>query len=286
MRDMTLASQHAERALSAASNAALRAAREERLAAKGSRSAHIHAALADAHRGTQRRQLTAAKLQFDFAWRMAEWAARGRDSAARPVLMRAVADVLGWDGAVLILCGDSGTERLVTASDATARAAHDLEVFLGEGPSRDAIRGGATAEGTELQHRWPLWGRAVTPLGVRAVAGVALGGGQKPLGSLTVTGRTTARNSSCTLADVAEALRHSVLAPEALYPHTAGLPSLVHLDDEDFRQTLHKAAGTLSAWSGVAIDDAAALIRARAYAEERPISDVADDVLRGDRLQP
>jgi hypothetical protein len=60
-----------------------------------------------------------------------------------------------------------------------------------------------------------------------------------------------------------------------------GPPSLEMFEDEDFQPTLHQAAGVLYAVQGWALDDAIALIRAHAYAEDRPVAEVADDVLAG-----
>ena len=64
------------------------------------------------------------------------------------------------------------------------------------------------------------------------------------------------------------------------------LPSLELFGDEDFQPALHQAAGVLHERCGWTIDNAIALIRAHAYAEERRVGEVAEEVVRGGLLLP
>jgi AmiR/NasT family two-component response regulator len=48
------------------------------------------------------------------------------------------------------------------------------------------------------------------------------------------------------------------------------------------RAVVHQAAGMISVQASVAVDDALALLRARAFSDNRPINEVAVDVVRGD----
>ncbi len=68
----------------------------------------------------------------------------------------AVAAALGIPGAAAVLYSRRREAVLVAASDATARAAHDLEAALGEGAAA-AMAGGrrVPAAGRELPARWP-----------------------------------------------------------------------------------------------------------------------------------
>lgn len=84
------------------------------------------------------------------------------------------------------------------------------------------------------------------------------------------------------LSDVAEALWGSLLgAPDAVSEQIAGLPGVVQLDSEDFQPALQQAAGALAWRNGWSVEDAIALVRARAYVEERSVAEVATDVLVG-----
>ena len=49
----------------------------------------------------------------------------------------------------------------------------------------------------------------------------------------------------------------------------------------DDRAEVHQATGVVSVQSGVSLDAALLLLRARAYAEQRPIGELALEVLNG-----
>ena len=84
------------------------------------------------------------------------------------------------------------------------------------------------------------------------------------------------------LRDVAEAMDEGVLrSPQLVYGSETELPDLEMFESEDFQPALDQAAGALHAIQGWDIDDAIALIRAHAYAEERSVAEVAKDVIAG-----
>jgi len=288
---MHFARRAAEEARRAAEHAAEVAVRHERLVGAGSASAGVHQRIAAMHRRSEACQRAAEKMHLTFSRRLARWAAR--DDVAellRPVLMTAVANTAGWHGAVLSLSDRTGGEKLVAASDATARRAHELEVALAEGPSRDVALGQTpVARGPELERRWPRFGPAVGELGVRAVAAVPVDLGLVDLGgALTVIGSTVpaVTADACGLSEVAEALATTVLeAPDVVRADAAGVPGLEVFGDEDFQPGLHQAAGIMHARYGWDLDDAVALIRAHAFAENQTIDEVADEVRRHGRLE-
>ena len=291
-RALHFARRAADQAPRAAEHAAEAAARQERLAGAGTSSAPVHVRIAAMHRRSEAAQRAAERMHLNFARRLAGWSVReDADQLLRPVLMKAVANTAGWRGAVLSLNDATGAEKLVAASDATARRAHEIEVTLAEGPSRDAGLGRvALARGAELERRWPRYGPAVAELGVRAVAAVPVDLGCTYLGgALTVIGATppTWTANACGLCEVAEALAHTVLqAPDLVVDDGAGVPGLAVFETQDFQPALHQAAGLLHAREGWDIDSAVALIRAHAFAEDRPVTEVAAEVCRRGRLEP
>jgi len=262
------------------------------MAAAGSSSAQVHARIAAMHRRSEACQRAAGRMHLTFAHNLARWAlGEDADLLLRPVLMTAVANTAGWSGAVLSLSDLSGGERLVAASDETARRTHELEVTLNEGPSWDALNGGEPlARGVELERRWPRYGAAVAELGVGAVAAVPIElGGEDLGGALTVMGTSlpTPTDRACGLREVAEALARTVLqAPDVVHTDESGVPGLEVFQDEDFQPALHQAAGVLRTQFGWDMDSAVALIRAHAFAEDRPIAEIAADVCREGRLEP
>ena len=120
---------------------------------------------------------------------------------------------------------------------------------------------------------------------MRAVAAVPLDlGGSGLAGSLTVVGVSRPRLTATSgVGDVAVALTDTVLHdPNLVGVHHAGVPSLGLFEDEDVQPMLYQAAGVLQTKCGWDMDGAIALIRAHAYAEERDVRGVCDDVIRWD----
>ena len=120
--------------------------------------------------------LGSARLQKQCADRVRGSQGWSGDRARRPVFLGAVAAVIGMPSAAVILLAEERWEAVVAASDAVARAAHDLEFVLGEGPAHLAITRGRAVQmaGPALDDHWPQYGPAVARLGVRAVIAVPL----------------------------------------------------------------------------------------------------------------
>lgn len=275
-----------------AEHAARTAAIHEQLAASRPSTSALHARLAAAHRRNERCQRGAQKVHEAFCRRLETWLERQfAEGIEQPRLMSAVATTIGWQGAVLALYTHDGSERLVAASDTSARRAHQLEVILAEGPSWDAAHGHETAESDrDLERHWPRYASAVFRLGVRAVAAVPLDlDGNELRGSLTVTGQAPPEVPAVGygLRDIAGALTRSVLeVPNLVHLDNPDLPRLDIFGDDDFQPVLHQAAGVLHERSGWSVDDAIALIRAHAYAEDQPVETVAAEVVHGNLLVP
>lgn len=251
--------------------------------------ADVHVRVAAMHRQSEARQRATERMHTEF-WRQLQlWIAQGdADQLRRPAFMGAVATTAGWQGAVLSLCDNTGCESLLAASDDRARQAHELELTQGEGPWWDALGDRASfARGAEVERRWPHYGAAVAGLGVHAAAGVPLElGADRWRGSLIVVGATEpAASGNVGLGVLAEALTRTVLCDPQLVRSDDELPSLQVFEDEDFQPVLHQAAGVLRARWDWKIDDAVAMLRAHAFAADRPVAQVAAEVIRGSCLE-
>jgi hypothetical protein len=256
------------------------ARRHEVLAARGPehrRSQHVE--IGATHRRLQQRHLTAAALHVRHALLLERWARTDQRDPAPPAFIDSVAGSLGARSAALVLLGRGGGEALVVASDSTARAAQDLEFALREGPSRDASRGPGTlvvASGDGLSERWPRYGPGLVGLGMHAVASAPLVLAGLCLGTLTVLypRAGSADTLGPPLSDLTDTLAHTVLLTGA--DSGAGLPDSPLLDGAaDLRAVVHQAAGMVSVQSDCTITDALDLIRARAFADDQPIDEVA-----------
>ena len=280
-------------ALRAAEFASRYAQQQEQFAGTAGSRADTHLRLAKAHRRTERLQRTAARVHLRHARRLEAWVVGARGSQALPpVLMDSVASLAGWQGAVLAISTLTGDESLVAATDSTSRRAHELELSLVEGPSCDALRGSESTVigGTAIRQRWPRYGPAVEELGVRSVSAVPVYlGTDRPIGSLTVWGRLPSRraDSRSDLAELAATLTETMLcAQESAQPDKPCPMGLGVFEDQDFQPELHQAAGVMHERCALPIADAIALIRAHAFAEDRSVAEVADEVLHGQLVLP
>ena len=286
-RSVRFAVRAAEQAHKAAVQAATVAAHRERLAADAPEGfAEMRARVAAMDRHTEACQRRAERLLSNFALRLEGWARRGEAEVRRPVLMREVARTAGWGGVVLTLRDGSGGEVLVAASDAGTRRVHELEVALDEGPTVEAVQGCTSiAYGAELVRRWPRFGEIAGEWGVQAVAAMPIDQCMGHVaGSLSAIGppMPDQRGDLRGLRNVAEAMDEGVLrSPQLVFGSDSELPNLEMFEFEDFQPALHQAAGALHVLQGWEIEDAIALIRARAYAEERSVAEVAEDVIAG-----
>ncbi len=237
--------------------------------------------MAELHRQIEARHLACARLHFLHALRLQRWHFGDR-AALRPLFMTAVAMHLGVDSAAVTLIDPTGDEALVAASDSTARAAHDIELTVDEGPGHDVLDGQAfvTADSTELATRWPHYGPALTGLGMRSVVAVPLISSHL-LGALCgFSNRTVLRAEITTVAEkVADALANTVLL-SASGNDPDGNPRGTLFDEADYLAVLHQAVGMVAVQCSCDLDAARALLRARAFAEGVTITEIAHRVLQ------
>jgi hypothetical protein len=234
----------------------------------------IHLRIAALHRSTAACHLTAARLQDDYAVRLATWA--GRPGTPQPLFMTGVAAACGTSSAALTLVGATLDQLALAASDEPARAAQELEFLLGEGPARDATREirPVAAAGAALTDSWPGYGPAVTELGIEEVAAVPLSLQGTCVGALAVFDPRPGLADSDTFTVIAEALtRTMILSP-------TGDPGLY--GGADLRAKVHQAAGMVSVQLDCPVADALELIKARAFAEGTSAHSVAERILQGE----
>lgn len=274
----------ARRRAAVSGNAAVRLEESAALMAPSLR--HACARMAELQRRAQAHQLTSAKLQEQFADQLGGWLRWRNELKRKPLFIDAVAEAIGARSAAVIMFGTQRDEAVVAASDATARAAYDLEFILGEGPAHSAVAGGQTvqAAGRGLRERWPQYGPQVAGLGIRALIAVPL---QFPaLGVLCAYGSEPVISEQEALAAGAVA----GIPPLTFWPSAPdgqpgdGFPPLPSFGDTAFPAVVHQAAGMVSQQCGCGITDAIALIRARAFAIGGTTEEIAAAVLAGERL--
>lgn len=188
-------------------------------------------------------------------------------------------------GASIALMTESGPAGTVAVSDTSAATLEDLQFSLGEGPCIDSSRSGRPVLVPDLARTgpgaWPQFSAGALDAGVRAVFAFPLRVGGIRVGVLDL------------YRDAVGVLGDSQLE-EALSFADAATVVLLHLQSEAAftgvelaatvlgeRAEVHQATGVVSVQAGVPLASALVLLRARAYASERPLLDLARDVLAG-----
>jgi len=190
---------------------------------------------------------------------------------------------------VSLLTADHNGGGIVAASDGRSRVLEELQFTAGEGPCIDAYATGRPVLMPDLDTqgagRWPGYAPAARAHGVRAVFAIPLQVGAARAGALDIyraeAGPLTddALTRAFTFADVAMGLlvdgqarvgddRYSPDLDDALAP----------------RLEVYQAQGMVMVDLGVGVDEAMARLRAHAYAVERPIADIARDIVAGNLI--
>ncbi|MFC5263162.1 GAF and ANTAR domain-containing protein [Kribbella qitaiheensis] len=199
-------------------------------------------------------------------------------------LCAASVEALPVSGAGLALMTATGHGGTVAATDGSATVMENLQNTLGEGPCIDAFREGRPVLHSDLAStglsRWPGFASGALEAGIAAAFAFPLQVGAIRLGVLDFYRHTTGSLAGSELAlalDFAAAATTLVLdlqdvtAPGHLHPHLA--------DAAASHREIHQATGMITVQAAVGITEALLLLRARAYAQARPLRDLAKDVV-------
>jgi hypothetical protein len=214
-------------------------------------------------------------------------AAYGPDPHSEPArICRLCIDALAVTGVGISMITDTGNRGVVCATDETAARIEELQVTLGQGPCMDAVTSGApvlvadVARGSGLAvERWPAFLDSAYDAGVRALFAFPL-----RIGAIGVGAMDFYRNRSGDLTDgeLAAALMAADAAAMAVLRLGAANGDPFADDPEartNFGFEVHQAAGMIQVQLGVPSEAAFLALRARAFASDRPLSDVARDVV-------
>ena len=187
-------------------------------------------------------------------------------------------------GAGIMLMSEEMPRGAVCSSDDVARVIEELQYTLGEGPSVDAYCFEQPVVEPDLAHaqmsRWPVFTALALEAGARAVFGFPLLIGAVGLGALNLYRDTAGPLSDDQYADalvMTEVAARAVLAMQANAP-----PGEIAIEFEagaSLQVVVHQASGMIAAQLDVTIAEALIRLRARAFAESRPVTEVAEDVV-------
>lgn len=208
----------------------------------------------------------------------------GSDGAAIVRICRASVMLAAVSGVAAAVMNDPQRHETVCASDDVAGSLVELEFSLGEGPGMDAHRTGRPVLEEDLAQsrasRWAAFTDGALASGARAVFAFPLQMGAISLGTLLLYRREPGGLDSGRMSDVlvlARIATQSVLALQAQSPLGNLHPGLAAASPN--RIVVHQATGMVAAQLGVGIGEAFVRLQGHAYVEDRPLNDVAAEVV-------
>ncbi|MGA8725342.1 MAG: GAF and ANTAR domain-containing protein [Acidimicrobiales bacterium] len=210
----------------------------------------------------------------------------GEQPPTLDLICRVCCDLLPITVATVALMGDHGVEGITGASDALAAAIQDEEFTLGEGPATDVRRKRRPVLVPDLRDMtsdWPQFVPAVARLGIGSMYAIPLRIGAVDLGVLILGGSQPRAMTSQELADL---LLVGDLISRLVLDLQAGVTSeslAWALEATDTRAVVHQATGMIAAQLNVGVAEALVRLRANAFATDRPIDQVASEVVAGRR---
>jgi hypothetical protein len=195
-------------------------------------------------------------------------------------------DLLPITIASVVLMGSEGVEGITGASDPLAAAIQNEEFTLGEGPATEVRRQRRPVLVSDLgdaTRDWPQFVPAVARLGIGAIYAIPLRIGAVDLGVLVLGSATPRALASEELAD---SLVLGDLISRLVLDLQAGVASeslAWALDATDSRTVVHQATGMIAAQLNVSVAEALIRLRANAFATDRPVDQVATEVVAGQR---
>jgi hypothetical protein len=207
----------------------------------------------------------------------------GEDPATS--LCGAGVDVLGLSGVGIMLL--SGTRLdCVAVSDVRTGDIEALELMVGEGPCLDAFRTRAACFDADLADErsvsWTAFRQAALAAGVHAAFGFPLVVADDCIGVLNCHRDSAGALSDAQVADaqvVAELSGRTIVSWQADAP--PGRLAWQLEGSGNYRVAVHQAAGRVSVQAGVPVDDAMAMLRAHAFANDQTLVEISNEVLSG-----
>jgi hypothetical protein len=191
------------------------------------------------------------------------------------------ARALSASGVGVSLMASNGVHGMAAASDPDTARIEELQFTFGEGPCIDAVAAGRPVLVPDLadgaMSRWPGYTFAVLDAGIRAVFAFPLQVGAARLGVLVVF---RALSGAMSRPELGQAL---TVADQVVTTLLDGQEQTTEVDelDEAFehRAALFQAQGMVMVQLGISLAEALARIRAHAYATDRPLSEMAADIV-------
>jgi len=196
-------------------------------------------------------------------------------------LCSAAAADLDAPGVSLVLSSGEGLLETVAGTE-DGRNGDALQSDLGEGPAHDAHRYGwpVLVDDLDADRTWPAFGPAAVAIGIRSIFAFPMRRGSVLIGALTFSRRSAGGLSVEQHADALVFARLALDLVLALQAESApGELNERFIDGAANSAGIHQATGIVAVQLSISVAAALSVLRAHAYAEERTLRDVADDVV-------
>lgn len=217
--------------------------------------------------------------------RIRAWVVERANTLGVPVSVATLCDTavvrLGVTGATQLIEPASGWPETRYATDELGARLAELQVTVGEGPCLDVWRERGpilipVLNAPAVQRRWPLFAPLAVQDGAGAVFALPMAVGTIRVGVLALHVRQPRHLDAATLAD---SLAFADLALHLHLDTRVGLNMSENGDIRLYGAQVHQATGMVSAQLDVSMDEAFNRLRARAFADERPLAELAADVV-------
>ena len=224
----------------------------------------------------------------------ADWAellgAAASERSAQPErICELCVQMLGVTGAGIALVTDQGHRGVVHATDDVSALIEELQLTLGEGPCIDAVAGRGPVLVPDLGRspdlavdRWPGFLAEAAHAGVQAVFAFPLRIGAISVGALDLYRDSPGELSEAELPAALLAADAAALAVLQRYAGDAGADEARGAwggSAARHQFQVHQATGMVQVQLGIPTEQAFLMLRARAFADGRALSDVASDVI-------
>jgi hypothetical protein len=207
-------------------------------------------------------------------------------------LCAAAARTLPASGVGVSVMSEDGMRGVAAVSDPVAETLEELQFALGEGPCIEAFASRRPVLAPDLGHggwaRWLGYAPAALAQGVGAVFAFPLQVGAARLGVMDIYRHSPGVLSqeslaqALTFAEVAVEMLLDAQGKAVIGQAAAGLDRAL-----DSHYVIYQAQGMTMVDLGVPLADALARLRAHAYAHERPLQEIAREIVAGQlRLTP
>lgn len=219
-------------------------------------------------------------------WREALALAASEGSRQPERICQLCVELVDVAGAGISIVTQAGNRGAVCATDDVAAMIEDLQFSLGEGPCVDAVSAGRPVLIPDLGEphavdvgRWPAFMSAAADAGILAVFAFPLAVGAVRVGALDLYRNRAGELSAEQLAGALLAADAAAIALLSLDVDAVDTFSGDAAEGANYHLDVHRATGMVQEQLGVSTADALLRLRAKAFADERPISEVAADVI-------